>query len=58
MVVIPITGAGIWLFTLLIPGVANIFLKFVAAIFFGYLVLASVGGFIIGYNSKKKEAQK
>jgi len=54
MVVIPITGAGIWLFTLLIPGVANIFLKFVAAIFFGYLALAVVVGAWQGLKYKRK----
>ena len=52
MVVIPITGSLLGFF--LLPFLPGIFWKFVAAIFFGYLVLASVGGFIIGYNSKKK----
>ena len=54
MVVIPITGACLWLFALLIPGVAGFFLKC-----FGVLLLTQIAFCffvfnVLGVGQKKK----
>ena len=57
MVVIPITGGVLGLLAL--PFLPWGFIgKLVAAIVIGQLFVAGVCGFIVGYNSKKKEALK
>ena len=56
MVVIPITGSLLGFF--LLPFLPGIFWKFVAAIFFGYLVLVGVGAGFLEYRRLKKEATK
>ena len=61
MFVIPVSGAGLGLLVWFgifwaCPGLLGTLIKWAIGLVVAYLVLAGVGGFIIGYNSKKKEA--
>ena len=61
MVVIPITGAGLWILLFLIPGFTGFLatlIKWAVGLFVAYLVVGCTIGWFVEGRRLKKEAQK